>query len=468
VLCVDLDGTLVRSDLFAEALCRLLKGAPWLLFLLPFWLLRGRAWVKHEVARRMPIEPATLPWDVGFRTFLEGERAAGRKLILATAADRSHAEAVATHLGLFDEVLASDGRTNCKGKTKAHLLVERCGGAQFTYAGDSQADLAIWAVAAGAIPVNCPPHVEARIPAAKIERRFPPRRAVLPTLIRALRLQQWVKNLLLFVPAVMAHSVSAEAAGEVVIAFLSFGLCASGVYLLNDLLDLEADRHHRLKRFRPFAAGDLPLTAGFLLIPLCTVVGFGVASFFLPPDFVLALAVYLAVTLAYSLRLKQIPVLDVIVLASLYTIRLFAGGCAAGVVVSQWLLGFAMFLFFSLACVKRFSELRVLRSRNETGARGRGYMASDLELVGVFGASSGYLAVLVLALYVSSAEVGRLYAHPERLWLICPVVLYWISRVWLLAHRGVLHDDPIVFAIGDRTSYLAGLCCAGAMVFAMV
>jgi 4-hydroxybenzoate polyprenyltransferase len=266
----------------------------------------------------------------------------------------------------------------------------------------------------------------------------------------------------------MAHvPLSLPLVVALVCAFLAFSLVASAVYLMNDLVDLPADRQHRYKRLRPLARGELSIVAALGAVPILLGAA-GALAALLPPEFGYFLMVYFVTTVAYSLRLKQIVLVDILVLASLYTVRIMAGGAAIEVPVSQWLLGFSMFLFFSLACVKRFSELRLARKNNESSTRGRGYLASDLEQVAMFGVASGYLSVLVLALYVSSGDVTDLYRSPGYLWLLCPLVLYWISRVWLLAHRGELHDDPIVFALRDRASYLVGGLIAVVMAWAVV
>ncbi len=465
-LCVDLDGTLVLTDLFAEATFLFIKRYPLKLFLLPFWLMRGRAYLKARIAQAVDIDPAALPYNTEFLEYLKEERRRGRALILATAADAKHAKSIEDHLHLFSEVLASDGVTNNKGSNKARVLVERFGERQFAYAGDSTADRPIWKVAGERIVVNASPALTSEIDSHGVERIFsgPPTRPFV--FARAIRVHQWVKNLLVIVPAVMAHvALSAPAIVSLVLAFFSFSFCASAVYLMNDLVDLPADRLHRYKRLRPLARGELSILAAIAAIPLLLIAAI-VLGLALPAGFLLALGGYFSVTLAYSLRLKQFVLVDIITLASLYTIRIWAGAVAVGVSVSEWLLGFSMFFFFSLACVKRFSELRLARKSNESGARGRGYLASDLEQVAMFGTMSGYISVLVLALYVSGLEVRQLYVQPDRLWLVCPLVLYWISRVWLLAQRGEFHDDPIVFAIRDKVSYVVGALCAGVMVWA--
>lgn len=274
--------------------------------------------------------------------------------------------------------------------------------------------------------------------------------------LRAIRVHQWVKNLLVFIPLLMAHRVQESALlGKACAAFFAFSLCASAVYLINDLADVESDRLHRTKKNRPFASGALSVKVAYVLIPALLGAAALISSV-MPRAFVVTLGSYFALTLAYSLRLKRLLVVDIMTLAILYATRVLAGGCAVSIAVSPWLLVFSMFFFLSLACVKRFSELRAIKLANQSESVGRGYRAVDLESIAQCGASSGYLSVLVLALYVSSKEVTVLYSYPQLIWFICPLLLYWITRVWILAHRGVVHDDPIVFAITDPASYATG------------
>jgi 4-hydroxybenzoate polyprenyltransferase len=297
------------------------------------------------------------------------------------------------------------------------------------------------------------------------EGRFTARAPAL--LVRTLRVHQWVKNLLVVVPLVMAHRWNDfDQVVKAALAFLAFSLCASAVYILNDLADLESDRRHPTKQRRPLASGALNVSVAIGLVPLL-LLSAAALTFLTSTGFALLLALYFGLTSAYSFALKRIAILDIVVLASLYTLRVLAGGRAVDVPVSPWLLGFSMFLFFSLACMKRFSEFLALRKRNEELVAGRGYRASDLEQIASFGVASGYLSVLVIALYVNSAEVTRLYREPQALWMICPLLLYWISRTWLIAHRGEMHEDPIVFAYQDRASYIVGLLCAAILFAAM-
>jgi 4-hydroxybenzoate polyprenyltransferase/phosphoserine phosphatase len=466
-LCVDLDGTLVKTDLLLEGVLLLLKQNILFLFLLPCWLLRGKAYLKQEVSRRVRIDVATLPYHQALLALLREARREGRQVVLVTAADREVAEAVASHLGLFTEVLASDGRVNLSGAHKLQALRERFGDGGFDYAANAAVDLAVWREADRALVVNADQRTRRRAErmgrvAAVLEDR--PR--LVHSLPRALRVHQWVKNLLVFVPLIASHQITNLALlGQAGLAFVAFSLCASSVYVLNDLLDLPADRRHTRKKHRPFAAGNLSLAAGAYL-SLVLLAGGAATAALLPPLFLAALALYYGLTLAYSLFFKRKLLIDVHILAGLYTIRVLAGGVAIGVVCSPWLLAFSMFLFLSLALVKRFTELRQLRRRRCRTARGRGYRASDCQLIAALGACSGLMCVMVLALYINGPQVEILYGTPTVLWLLCPLLMYWVARVWLIAHRGKMTSDPVVFAIKDKVSYLVGLCSVAVVIAA--
>ena len=453
-LCVDLDGTLIHSDLLIEAVFALLKLNPLYVFLFPVWLAKGKAHLKQQIADRVDLDVTLLPYNELLLTHLRAEKAAGRSLILATASNVRYAEQVALYLGIFDQVLASDAQTNLSGTRKRDRLVAAFGERGFDYAANDGVDIPIWKLSGAAILVNAPSRicnlVQATTPVAGT---FTSPRPDSRAYLKAIRLHQWLKNVLVFVPVLMAHEwANITLLLHATLAFLAFGLCASSVYVLNDLLDLEADRQHPTKRRRPFAAGSIPITHGLLMIPLLLGVAFGVALL-LPPLFLGVLAIYYLLTLAYSLRLKRTALIDVLTLAGLYTLRIIAGGAATGLSLSFWLLAFSMFLFLSLALVKRYSELLLIQKDAKDVAAGRGYLVVDLETLVHFGVASGYGSVLVLALYINSTVVESLYRYRAALWFICPLFLYWISRVWLLARRDQMHEDPVLFAIEDRLSH---------------
>ena len=460
-LAVDLDGTLLRTDLLWEGLAGLLKRTPWLFLLLPFWWMRGRAYLKARLAAAVPLDIATLPVSETFLAWLREQHAAGRGLWLVTAADQQLAGAVAAHFGFFSGILASDGATNLKGRTKRDVLVARFGARGFAYAGDSHVDLPVWAEAGEIIVVNARPAVTAAARRlGRPVRFFAPTRPRLRTVLKALRVHQWAKNLLLLVPAVTAHRWDElDSLPLLLVAFAAFAATASAVYLLNDLADLAADRRHPSKHRRPFASGSLPLSFGFVLAPSLFLLG-GACALVLPAAFGLNLAAYVLLTWAYTLRLRSLAIVDVVVLALLYLLRLSAGAAALGVPLSFWLIAFAIFVFLSLGLLKRAVELRLQPDTEGGGAArvgGRGYQAEDRLVVGHLGTAAGYTSALVLALYVHSPDVAELYARPAALWGACLVHVWWISRIWLLALRGEVDEDPVIFALKDGPSWLAGL-----------
>jgi len=457
-LCVDLDGTLLRSDILYESLLALLAHNPLYVFLLPFWLLKGKAYVKRQLASRVKLPAETLPYDERVLEILR--TTTQRPRVLCTASDRLLVEPIADHLGLFEEVMASDGHTNLSGSNKGEALAARFGERGFDYMGNGQVDLKVWSHAGGAFVVNNGTGL-ARAAAGQTQvlAHLPSQNGGLLTWIKAMRVYQWLKNLLVLVPLLTAHRffdlTSIIDAG---VAFLAFGLCASGVYLLNDLLDLTPDRMHARKRKRPFAAGTLPLLHGLMVAPLITLAGFALALL-CSPAFAAVLLCYYVMTLSYSLKLKRIVMIDVVMLAALYTVRIIGGTVAINAEFSFWLLAFSMFVFLSLAMLKRYTELASALASGKEMAIGRGYSVADLPLVQSLGAAAGYIGVLVFALYINSPESLELYTNPKLLWLLCPILLYWISRMWIVSHRGDMHDDPIVFAAMDRGSQIViGLC----------
>jgi 4-hydroxybenzoate polyprenyltransferase len=471
-LVVDLDGTLVKTDLLAETASQFVLTQPLRCFKLLIWLMQGKSTLKSHLAHNTSVDVSALPYNEAVVTWLKQEKAQGRSIVLATASHRVLAEEVADHLSLFDEVLATDGSTNLKADAKRAALVAKYGEKGFDYVGNDWADLPVWQSAAQA-------HVVSRsgslIDAVRRHDNLGQvfsdgKPSLAQALLKAMRPHQWMKNLLVFIPLLAAHRYGdAGSVLQALLAFAAFGLTASSVYLLNDLVDVADDRQHARKRQRPFAAGHLSLLHGWLAWPLLLVCAFTLAAAALPLRFTLSLSAYFVLTVAYSLRLKQIPMVDVLTLAGLYTLRIIAGAAAIAVPLTFWLLSFSMFLFLSLAFIKRYSELKTARQNGQTKAlRGRGYTSQDLELVANLGGSAGYTGVLVLALYIQDAHTANLYATPKAIWLACPLLLYWISRAWLIAHRGKMHDDPIVFALKDRVSWAVAALFAAVFVAARV
>jgi 4-hydroxybenzoate polyprenyltransferase/phosphoserine phosphatase len=469
-LVVDLDGTLIKVDLLFETTSRFLTLHPLLGLQLVRWPASGKTALKTRLSEDVEVDAASLPYNERLLAWLREARAAGRRLVLATASHRRFAEAVAAHLGLFDEVFATDGNTNLKSGHKRDLLVSRYGERNFDYVGNSSSDLVVWQAARCAYVVSTSASLIAKArTTANVEQVFTDEKPPLvKSLFRALRPQQCLKNLLVFVPLLAAQRYADKASViEALLAFVVFGLTASSVYLLNDLVDVADDRRHARKRYRPFAAGDLSMLNGWVTWPTLLVGAFTLAVLTLPGQFVAALFTYFALTLAYSLMLKRRAVIDVLTLAGLYTLRIIAGAAAISVPLSFWLLTASIFIFLSLAFVKRFSEIKIARDNNETGLlHGRGWLPGDLELASTLGSCAGYLSVLVLALYIQDSHTADLYKTPKLIWLACPLLLFWISRVWLVAHRGKMHDDPVIFALKDRASWLTGICLIGTFLVA--
>lgn len=455
ILVVDLDGTLIRSDMLLECFWSSFSRSWRTPFRALAGLAKGRAALKARLAQTGAPDPATLPYTPEVLAHIRAWRERGGRVALVTAADQSLADAVVGHLGLFDEAHGSDGRINLKGAAKAAFLRDRFGTRGFIYAGDSTVDLAVWHEAAGAVTVGAAPGLRARVERLHPDATHlaPPASVLRPTL-KAMRPHQWLKNVLVFLPMIAAHHLTPEALTQGLLAFAAFSLVASSVYLLNDLLDLASDRAHPRKRNRPLASGALPLVRGMMLVPALFLAGVATALA-LAPLFLLVLAGYYILTITYSLWLKRQPILDICALGSLYTFRVAAGGAAMGLALSVWLLAFSAFLFFSLAAVKRQAELVDMSQRGVDAAAGRGYRVGDLPVVTQMATASGYVSVLVLMLYFNQPTVLQHYSAPMVLWGACLVLLYWISRMILMAQRGQMDDDPTVFAARDRVSRVA-------------
>lgn len=466
-LCVDLDGTLTRTDFLLEAFFVLLKQNPLVIFQCLRWLLQGKAHLKEQIAKRVTIDVGVLPYNTQLVDFLRDEHSAGRSLYLCTASNRRFANQVADHFGMFSGVLSSTEDRNQRGRNKADALVEQFGDGGFDYCGDALADVPVWRQARRAIVVG-DKHIAAA--ARKVNQAiifFERKRQMVPLVLKEMRVHQWVKNVLIFVPLLTAHKFTDP--GAIIaacVAFASFSLCASSVYLLNDMLDLDADRRHARKRSRPFASGNLPLSFG-ILMTIALLAGGGALAALLPWKFGVVLAGYLAATMAYSFSLKRMALVDVFTLACLYTVRVIAGASADAIPLSYWLILFCVPIFLSLAMVKRYVELESILKLGKMEAAGRGYITQDMSILRSFGTSSAYLAALVLALYLNSPELKLLYRHPQALWAVFALTLFWVSRIWMIAFRGQMHDDPIVFAFKDRVSVGVIALCGACMALAI-
>jgi len=467
-LVVDLDGTLLKSDSLIEGFVSLLSTRPVAALRTLAALRRGKAAFKAAVAREAKIDIVGLPWNEAVLELVRAARAAGRKVYIASASDRSLVEAMARHLGLFDGTFCSDGAVNLSGRAKSRALCAAFGAGGFDYAGNSQIDCAVWECARNVIVVDAP-----RTLVTKVRRRWPGARVIarqgggLKTYLRAIRVHQWLKNGLIFVPMLAAKQFGAHELANSALAFLSFSLCASAVYVMNDLIDLSRDRAHATKRTRPFAAGTLPVADGLALAPLL-LLGASLLAMPIGLHFLEILGLYGVTNVAYSLVLKRHIIIDVVTLACLYGLRLVAGAAATGIPLSEWMLGFAVFIFASLALVKRCAEIDAKIAAGAGNPPGRGYRLDDLPMLKVMAAVTGIASIVVFMLYLNSQTVARLYAHPHWLALIGVVLVYWIGRILLLMHRGDMDDDPLVFATRDRVSLISMVLVLAVMAAASV
>lgn len=458
-LYIDLDGTLIATDLLHESLLQLVKTEPAALLRLPGWLRRGKAGFKHEVAQRVELDVSTLPYREEVLQLMRKARAEGRRVVLATASDAKFAHDVARHLGLFDAVLASDGYDNLGGANKLEAIRRDAAnhGGHFEYAGDRPVDLPIWRETSHAWLVTHSRSLEASAravaPVASVIR--PPRVRLLDVLY-GLRLHQWLKNLLIALPLLpilpTASHMPLATLMRVPLAMLAFSLMASAIYVLNDLFDLEADRRHVRKRHRPFASGLISIPAALGMSAALFAGSLLLSAATLPHRFTVVLLVYLVLTTSYSLRLKRRAVVDVCVLAILYTLRIVAGAAALGVPMSLWIFSFSIFLFLSLAFAKRYVEIAMTLPTDTAALRSRGYLIGDQTFVIAAGAAAGQMAVVVLLLYLNDPLTAQRFRHPQYLWILGPMLLFWLLRLWLKANRRRLHDDPVVFAARDWVS----------------
>lgn len=467
-LIIDLDGTLIHADMFYESAMRLLRDKPHFVLAIPFWLFGGKALLKKKLALHVNNDITSLPFNQKLIGWLQSQKDLGRKLVLCTASDTSIAKMIANHLKIFDEVIASEGIVNLAGKNKANALIEKYGEKNFDYVGNSSADLLVWEKSKQGVVVNGSSKLVDQVSSiTEVTHVISKDKNNLKTWVKVFRLNQWIKNILIFVPILAAHQAITGAWINLGLAFLSFSLCASSVYIVNDLLDLESDRLHPRKYSRPFASGQVPIWLGVVLIPALIIASLvmaqSVGGSFLP-----WLLVYFGLTCAYSWVLKRIVLVDCLTLATLYTLRIIAGAAVVSVPLSFWLLAFSIFLFLSLAFIKRLADLQAQLNSGYNKVHGRGYYLDDATLVQQLGITSGYAATLVLALYLNSDNVIKLYRNPEMIWGAVPLILLWISWMWLKAHRGLMHDDPIVFAVKDKVSLLIGVFFMAILILASV
>lgn len=468
-LVVDLDGTLLLTDTLHESFIAALSRSFGAGLIWAIKGLRNRADAKRFLSARHQIDIAVLPTRTYLVELIRAERDRGREVHLVTAADQSIADRVKTEFDLFASATGSDGKHNLKGEAKLAYLQQRFPGG-FIYAGDSVADEPIFRAARGAILCDIGQSLSRELRSGGVEvlAEFEKGRPSIAHWTLAARPHQWSKNILVFVPLITGHALFdvprllATALGFVLLCVL-----ASSSYVLNDLADLDADRRHPTKRYRPFASGHLPIASGLAISVFGIVVSLA-AAFALSVGFAFELCGYFCLTTLYSLRLKRIPLLDVFVIGALFTSRILMGATVSSLGQSPWLLAFAMFLFFSLALAKRHVELMRSKIDNEVIVPGRGYRVDDWPLTLVFGVGAGLTSISIMLLYVANdAAPSGFYREIAWLYVAPAAVTLWVMRVWLLSHRAVLEDDPVVFALRDPTSWALGLVVAAALLLAI-
>tara|TARA_Y100000588_G_C14273814_1_gene933458 strand:- start:308 stop:1756 length:1449 start_codon:yes stop_codon:yes gene_type:complete len=468
ILIVDLDGTVLKSDMLHESFWSAL-GRDWrVLFRSLLAFCRGRAALKGYLFQVSDVDLDLLPYDDDVITYVKKFRERGGRTALVTGTTQKFADKIAEKLDIFDEVHGSDLKNNLKGASKAEFLIDRFGNEGFVYIGDSKADLRPWAAAKKAVTVNASSSLRKDVEAMgkPYEHLETMSRSIKPY-FKVLRFHQWVKNVLIFSPIIMAHCLDVVLVGKGVIAFIAFSFTASSGYVLNDLFDLAADRQHPRKKTRPIASGDARIHLSSLLALALLMFGLLLAAS-LSIEFFIIIIVYFLFTITYSMTLKRKIILDIFMLAGLYTMRIVAGGLASNIELSFWLIAFSTFFFFALAAMKRQAELIDLSGRDGESPEGRSYSINDLPLISIITICSGYLSVLVMAQYVNSPAVIKLYTLPEALWGVCGVLLYWLTHMAMTTHRGAMNDDPVLFAIKDWVSKFCFCAILGIGILAAV
>lgn len=449
-LVIDLDDTLVRTDMLVESFFGVMGRSPLTALKALPALAHGKVALKRRLAVDYTFDPATLPYNQRVIEMAQEASANGRRIVLASASDTRIVGAIADHLG-FDQWFGSDGKVNLKSSRKSACLVSEFGEQRFDYVGNEAADLEVWRHARNAITVGAPAGVIGRLRRGQDVTRIEAGRTSLKAWIKLLRPHQWAKNALVLVPMLTSHTFSLHNILYSLLAFVAFSLCASGGYVVNDLVDIEADRAHPTKRKRPFASGSVPVLKGALVGVGVLAAAFALAAF-VNLNFLAVLAVYFAVNMAYSFSLKRKMIIDVVTLGGLYTIRVIAGAEAIDVVLSEWLMAFSMFMFLFLAIIKRHSEMVMRLNAGLSDPSNRNYKAVDINVLAGLAAAAGYSSVIVLALYIASDQARSLYHHSQFLWLACPLLLYWIARFVMMSQRQHIPDDPLVFALRDKVT----------------
>jgi len=459
VIVVDLDGTLINSDLLHESMSKFLLKNPFSIIYIFFWILRGRAYLKNRIAEIIDIDISVLPYNQLTIDWIRQKKNSGHKVILATGSNEKYAQQISDHLNFFDEVLASNSKKNFTSFEKAKLLNDRFGKFGYEYLGNSKADIAVWMSAAKAHAINYSKDTGKFLQSfSRCGDLIEKNKNLLEKYegyLKLLRPIQWLKNVLIFIPLIASHQfLDSSNLFSCLVAFIIFSLAASSIYIINDLVDIENDRHHRIKYLRPLASGSVSVVKAWIIWPCLMSFAIGYSFYFMKTSFFIIISFYCLISIAYSIWLKKYVILDILALASLYTIRVIAGSFVVNVPLSFWLIAFSVFIFTSLALVKRYNEILLIKKiNNETPIKGRGYLGIDLHLISQMGICSAYISVLVLALYIQDPKTISMYTSPWIIWFTCPLLLFWLSRIWLLSHRSQLNEDPILFAAKDIVSW---------------
>jgi len=462
-ICVDLDGTLMRTDSFVEMLISFVRSNPFRLIKVAYFLIsRGKGYTKSKLAENTGVSEKLLPFHSEFLKFLIDQKKQNRRLILTTGSSEIFAKKVSDHLGIFDQVIASTSKINMIGKKKLKAVHSLLGGKPFAYAGNSHQDIPLWLAAEEQFFVNTPARIKRKVLKKKnrLKQEFKSVPFSLSNFFKAIRIHQWTKNLLIFVPLITAHSFDLDSFKICFLSFLAFGLCASSSYIFNDILDIQFDRLSKSKSARPFANGEFSIKFGVLLIILLFV-GAIAFSTLVSINLGYLLLIYFLSSVLYSVYFKPFAIVDLIFLASFFTFRVFVGIVVLEVSFSIWLINFCFLTFFGLAACKRYTEI----SRNgKSKLPGRNYEFSDQTFLMNLGLASCFTALVIFLLFIDHLNLTDTYSNPQFLWGIFPILLFWFSRIWWLNVKDKLDEDPLIFAIRDIPSILVAVLCIGFML----
>lgn len=465
-LFVDLDGTYTKSDFLFESFILAFKNNPLIVIHCFFWILKGLSVLKDELSKIADVNTTTLPLNEEFLTYLKQEKRKGREIYLATASNEKYAKQIVENSEIFDSYISSSAQVNLKGKHKLNKIKQLS--SRFAYAGNDAIDFAIFDEAEEKILVNPSRAALKKSVNKPVDLIFDMNKASSKTWLKQIRIHQWLKNLLIIVPLIVSgRFLDVQNAMTILLAFISFSFLASATYIFNDLLDLESDRGHTRKKNRPLASGAISIKDGIVAASILFILSTSIAVY-LGFNFSIVLVAYLVLTLFYSFKVKQYVGLDVVCLALLYTVRIIAGAAAIHVLVSFWLLAFSIFIFLSLALVKRCSEIQSMNAEGKHRAKGRDYTIDDYTILQSFGASSAMLAVLMFCFYINNNVLTNQYQQPDILWLIVPALSYWLMRIWIKTQRAEMHDDPIVFSLRDRGSLITISFCGFIAIVAQI